>query len=128
MADPNFRGNADRGEVANQKKLLEKTLPSPARSALIQVTRQYLSQGSGTDLRSYLEGAELSAVRTGLFVAGEIEPVKKMVMAESGSAFRVQSRSKIRDLMVFALSEDLPALRQAVGTHVEVNVAKAAGR
>jgi hypothetical protein len=72
------------------------------------------------DLRNYMEGAELSAVRCGFFVAGEVEPVKKMVMNESGSAQRVASRSKIRALMVFALSEDLHALRQAVGINIEI--------
>jgi hypothetical protein len=71
-------------------------------------------------MRNYLEGAELSAVRCGLFVAGEVEAVKKMVMNESGAAARVASRAKIRALMVFAVSEDLHALRQAVGTNIEI--------
>jgi len=84
------------------------------------VAREYVKNATPNDLRSYLEGAELSAVRTGMFVAGEIEPVKKMVLGETGASFRVQARSKIRDLMVFALGEDLHALRVAVGTHVEV--------
>ena len=66
---------------------------------------------------------ELAGV-PGLFVAGEIEPVKKMVMGETGSQYRVQARSKIRDLMVFALSEDLHALRVAAGTNVEVQLRK----
>ena len=76
------------------------------------------------DLRNFLEGAELSATRTGAFVAGEIDPVKRMVLSETGPSFRVQPRSKIRDLMVFALGEDLHALRVAVGTNVEVQLRK----
>lgn len=56
-------------------------------------------------LTHYLEGAELSATRAGAFVAGDIEPVKKMVLAETGSMYRVQPRSKVWDLMVFALGE-----------------------
>jgi hypothetical protein len=91
---------------------------------LARVTKEYVKVATPNDLRNYLEGAELSATRAGAFVAGEIEPVRKMVMAETGSAFRVQPRSKIRDLMVFALGEDLHALRVAVGTNVEVQVRK----
>jgi hypothetical protein len=53
-------------------------------------------------------------------VAGEIEPVKRLLMGEGGGTFRVPARSKIRDLMVFALGEDLHALRVAVGTSVEI--------
>ncbi len=120
----NFRFTADPTARANERRALEKTLPEPARAALARVTHEYLRSATPNDLRGYLEGAELTAVRTGLFVAGEVEPVKKMVMGESGAAFRVPARSKIRDLMVFALSEDLHALRAAVGTQVEVQVRK----
>ena len=91
-------------------------------SALARITKEYVKVATTNDLRNYLEGAELTAVRTGLFVAGEIEPVKKMVMGETGTMYRVQTRSKIRDLMVFALSEDLHALRVAAGTNVEVQL------
>jgi tetratricopeptide (TPR) repeat protein len=115
-----FRFTADPRALDAERRVLEKTLPEPARAALSRVTREYVKSATPNDLRNYLEGAELSAVRTGLFVAGEIEPVKKMVLGENGAAFRVQPRSKIRDLMVFALGEDLHALRVAVGTHVEV--------
>ncbi|HZH04233.1 MAG TPA: tetratricopeptide repeat protein, partial [Myxococcaceae bacterium] len=122
IAAPAFVVTADPGAVAGEQRLLEQKLSEPARAALSRVVREYLKVATRADVRNYLEGAELTAVRTGLFVAGEIEPVKKMVLGESGAAYRVPGRSKLRDLMVFALSEDLQALRQAVGTQVEVNV------
>lgn len=122
LSAPSYRFTADPRAIDAERRPLEKALPEPARQALARVTREYLKVAGPNDLRGYLEGAELSAVRAGLFVAGEVEPVKKMVMGESGAAYRVQARSKIRDLMVFALSEDLHALRVAVGTHVEVQV------
>jgi hypothetical protein len=50
-----------------------------------------------------------------------VEAAKKMVMNESGASHRVPSRAKIRAMMVFALSEDLHALRQAVGTNIEIS-------
>ncbi|MBX7099937.1 MAG: tetratricopeptide repeat protein [Myxococcaceae bacterium] len=115
-----FRFSADPRAIDAERKLLEKALTEQARAALRRVTGDYVRNASPNDLRNYLEGAELSAVRAGLFAAGEIEPVKKLVMGETGPHFRVQTRSKIRDLMVFALSEDLHALRVAVGTNVEV--------
>ncbi len=122
LSVPNFRFTADPTARMNERRALERTLPEPARAALARVTHEYLRTATPNDLRGYLEGAELTAVRTGLFVAGEVEPVKKMVMGETGATFRVPARSKIRDLMVFALSEDMHALRAAVGTQVEVQV------
>lgn len=119
-----FRFTADLRAIDTERKLLERSLSEQARAALARVTREYVKVATPNDLRNYLEGAELTAVRAGAFVAGEIEPVKRMVMAETGSTFRVQPRSKIRDLMVFALGDDLHALRVAVGTSVEVQLRK----
>jgi hypothetical protein len=103
---------------------LDKVLTQQARDALARVTRAYVAVATPNDLRQYVEGAELSATRAGAFVAGEIEPVKKLVLGETGGSFRVAPRSKIRDLMVFALGDDLHALRVAVGTSVEVAARK----
>jgi hypothetical protein len=63
-------------------------------------------------------------LRAGLFVAGDLEPVKKMVMGETGAAFRVEGSAKLRQLMVFAVSEDLHALRAAAGMQVEIQIRK----
>ena len=119
-----FRFTADLRAIDTERKLLEKHLTPQARDALARVTKEYVKIATPNDLRNYLEGAELSATRAGAFVAGEIEPVKRMVMAETGPNYRVQPRSKIRDLLVFALGEDLHALRVAVGINVEVQLKK----
>jgi hypothetical protein len=119
-----FRFSADPRAIDTERRALEKALTEQARTALARVTKEYVKVATPNDLRNYLEGAELSATRAGVFVAGEIEPVKRMILAETGSSFRVQPRSKIRDLMVFALGEDLHTLRQAVGISVEVQLRK----
>ena len=119
-----FRFTADLRAIDTERKLLEKHLTPQARDALARVTKEYVKVATPNDLRNFLEGAELSATRAGCFVAGEIEPVKRMVMAETGPNYRVQPRSKIRDLLVFALGEDLHALRVAVGINVEVQLKK----
>jgi hypothetical protein len=119
-----FRFTADLRIIDTERKRLEQHLTPQARDALARVTKEYVKVATPTDLRNFLEGAELTATRTGAFVAGEIEPVKRMVMAETGANFRVQPRSKIRDLLVFALGDDLHALRVAVGINVEVQIRK----
>lgn len=119
-----FRFTADLRAIDSERKLLEKHLTPQARDALARVTSEYVKVATPNDLRNFMEGAELTATRVGAFVAGKIEPVKRMVMAETGPHFRVQPRSKIRDLLVFALGPDLHALRVAVGTNVEVQVRK----
>lgn len=119
-----IRHTADPRAFAEARGLLEKNLSEPARAAIAKVVRAYLPTATPTDVRTWLEGAELTASRAGLFAAGEMDAVSRMVTGETGSSFRVPPRTKVRDLLVFATSEDLHDLRVAVGTHVEVQVRK----
>ena len=119
-----IRPTADPRHFAEARQLLEKNLSELARAALAKVARAYLPTATPTDVRTWLVGVELTAARAGLFAAGEMEPVKRVVTGETGSSYRVMPRDKLRDLLVFATSEDLHDLRVAVGTHVEVQVRK----
>jgi hypothetical protein len=121
---PNVRMTVDPRAVDAERRLMEKQLSEPARAALAKVARAYLPAATPGDVRQYLEGAELTAARAGLFVAGECEPVKRMVEGERGSAFRLTPRAKLHELLLFATSEELHELRAAVGTDVEVQVRK----
>ncbi len=118
----NFRFTVDRQAIDAERSFLSRNLAEPARVALDRASREYLRAGEHTSLNDYLQGVELTASRAGLFVAGEVEPVKKMVLGETGAAHRVSADAKIRDLMVFVVSDDLQALRAAVGTRVEVQL------
>ncbi|MCI0673725.1 MAG: gliding motility protein, partial [Myxococcaceae bacterium] len=122
LAAPGYRITANPQAVEAERQALGRVLTEPARAALSRAARAYLPRASPADVRGYAEAAELSALRAGVLAAGELEPVKRMVQGETGVAFRVQVKTKLRELMVFALSEDLRALRDAVGTSVEVQL------
>jgi tetratricopeptide (TPR) repeat protein len=121
---PNLRFTVDPRMVDAERRVLEKSIGEPGRAALAKVARVYLPTATPADVRQYLEGAELTAARAGLFVAGECEPVKRMVMGETGSAFRVVPKTKLKELLLFATSDEHRELRVAVGTDVEVQVRK----
>ena len=119
---PNLRFTVDPRLVDAERRVLEKAFSDPARAALAKVARVYLPTATPADVRQYLEGVELTAARAGLFAAGECEPVKRMVQEETGSSFRVSPKVKLKELLLFATSEELRELRVAVGTDVEVQV------
>jgi hypothetical protein len=121
---PKFRVTVDPRAIEVERKIISKALPEPARAALSRVAHEYAKIATPQDLPHYLEASELSALRAGFFIAADFDAVKRMVSAESGPAYRVPTRTKIRDLMVFTLSEELHGLRAAVGTSVEVNVGR----
>ncbi|PTL82541.1 tetratricopeptide repeat protein [Vitiosangium sp. GDMCC 1.1324] len=121
---PNLRFSVDPRLVDAERRVLEKSFSDPARAALAKVARVYLPTATPADVRQYLEGVELTAARAGLFAAGECEPVKRMVLEETGSSFRVSPKVKQKELLLFATSDELRELRVAVGTDVEVQVRK----
>lgn len=122
LSVPSFRPTVHPQALDGERQQLLKAVPEPMRAQLARAVAEYLRRATPGDFKAYLEGAELTATRCGLLVASDLEPVKKMVVAESGAAYRVSSKVKLRELMTFALSEDLHALRAAVGISVEVQL------
>ena len=120
LAGFSWRWTAPHAVIEAERAKLEPALPDSARVALARAAQDVIRRGNTDSLKEYLEGADLTGVRCALFVAGDVEPVKRLVQGETGSAFRVPGKAKIRELMTFAVSEDLAALRAAVGTAVEV--------
>jgi golgin subfamily B member 1 len=120
LAGFSWRWTAPHAVIEAERAKLEPVLPDSARVALARAAQDVIRRGNTDSLKEYLEGADLTGVRCALFVAGDVEPVKRLVQGETGSAFRVPGKAKIRELMTFAVSEDLATLRAAVGTAVEV--------
>lgn len=116
----NVRITADPRVVDAERRQMEKLFTEPVRASLSEAAREWLATATPDDVRNYIEGAELTAARAGLFAAGECEPVHRMVSGETGGGFRVPVKTKLRDLVVFAASEELQALRIAVGLNVEI--------
>ena len=110
--------------IEAERNALESVMTEPFRAGLGRLVPEVLRRGEADPVREYLEGAELTGVRCALFTAGDLEAVKKLVQGETGSSFRVAGKVKIRELMTFAVSEDLAALRMTVGTNVEVPARK----
>ena len=120
LAGFSWRWTAPHAVIEAERQKLEPALPDSARVALARAAQDVIRRGNTDSLKEYLEGVDLTGVRCALFVAGDVEPVKRLVQGETGSVFRVPGKAKIRELMTFAVSEDLATLRAAVGTAVEV--------
>ena len=97
--------------IEAERQALESVMTEPFRAGLGRLIPEVLRRAETDPVKEYLEGAELTGVRCALFTAGDLEAVKKLVQGETGSSFRVAGKVKIRELMTFAVSEDLAALR-----------------
>jgi hypothetical protein len=125
LAAPDFAISADPELVAQQQRRLGSSLSEQARPALFRAAKEALADPRSLDLRPYLEAVEHTANRAGMLLCGDVEVAMRCLSQDQGAVTRLPIRSKVRDLMLFCVSEPYFRLRAALGLGVEV---KAEGR
>ncbi len=120
LAAPSHQPTADPRELERVGRRLEKSLSDTARPALFRAARECLKDPAQRDVRGYLEAVEHTANRAGILLCGDVETAKRSLSRDTGVAARLPERSKVRDLMLFCLSESFFALRQSLGLSVEI--------
>ncbi|WP_248353450.1 tetratricopeptide repeat protein [Anaeromyxobacter oryzae] len=111
-----FVVTADPHLVAKLKRELEKTLPEPVRKNTLKLlARAYCDVQHPGDVRSYLDGAELTSNRAGALLAGDLEVVRRAVLEERPQVSKLRDETRLRDLALFCVSEEYAALRERLG-------------
>ncbi|HEY6105445.1 MAG TPA: tetratricopeptide repeat protein, partial [Anaeromyxobacteraceae bacterium] len=116
-----FVVTADPHLVEKLKHQLEKALPDKTRTqTLKQLARLYCDVQHPGDVRAYMDGAELTSNRAAALLAGDLEIVKRMVIAEKAQVSKLRDEAKVKDLVLFIVSDDYAALREQLGLSVVV--------
>jgi tetratricopeptide (TPR) repeat protein len=116
-----FVVTADPHIVEKYRRQLEKTLPEPIRmNALKRLARQYCAIQHPGDVRAYMDGAELTSNRVGALLAGDLDVVRKAVLAEKAQVSKLRDETRLRDLAFFCVSEEYALLREQLGLSVVV--------
>jgi golgin subfamily B member 1 len=96
---------------------LNQFLDAQARDYLKTVVKRFLQEGAKVNLKHWLAGAELTACRAALLVSGDLEIAKKIISGEPATP-ELAATDKMKDLLVFSVSEDYSALRRALGVNI----------
>ncbi|MGB8931819.1 MAG: tetratricopeptide repeat protein [Anaeromyxobacteraceae bacterium] len=116
-----FVVTADPHMVEKLKRTLEKTLPeSVVKNTLKLLARKYCEVQHAGDVRSFMDGAELTANRVGALMAGDLDLVRKMVVNEKAQVSKLRDETQLKDLALFCLSDEYAALRERMGFTVVV--------
>jgi hypothetical protein len=67
-----------------------------------------------------MDAAELTSNRVGALLAGDLDVVRRMVVAERAAVSKLREETRLRDLIVFCTSESYGALRRDLGLSVVV--------
>jgi hypothetical protein len=82
------------------------------------VVRKFLASKAEADLYKWQASVELTANRAGLISCSDLDVATKAVSTEPVPAGGVQSKDKVKDLVVYSVSEDYFAVRNHLGIGV----------
>jgi hypothetical protein len=97
---------------------LAAALAPQERDALQQIVMHATGEGALSDVRRWSRAADLSSMRAGLLVCGDVAQARRGVLAEPPSAADLPPREKVGELYKFATSDLYADLRGAIGVAV----------
>jgi hypothetical protein len=86
---------------------------------LNSLLKKFVEAGGSTDVKRWANAVELTGYRVGLLLCGDLATAALMIsqeQAQLGSA--MTPKDKIKELVLFSISEDYFAARQAIGMQV----------
>ena len=86
---------------------------------LISLMKKFVEAGGSTDVKRWANAVELTGYRVGLLLCGDLATAALMVsqeQAQLGSA--MTPKDKIKELVLYSISEDYFQARQAIGMQV----------
>ena len=90
------------------------------REGLRMVVQRYVAEGAKADLRRWMQTTEITASRAGLLLCGDLETARKFIATEAQFPGDLPPQEKLKELIVFSVSEQYAALRAALGVGIVV--------
>ncbi len=107
--------------VDQTAKQLAKHLDQAHKDVLRQLVRKFTEAGGKGDVKRWMAAAELTAIRAGLLLCDDVDAAVSLVQqiaAESTADTPV--KDKIKEIVLFSVSENYFRLREALGIQIKV--------
>jgi tetratricopeptide (TPR) repeat protein len=88
------------------------------RDSLRLVVQRFVEDGAKADLKRWMQAIDITAARAGLLLCADLEIAKKIIAAEPQLPGDLPPAEKVKELIVFSVSEQYFALRKALGIAV----------
>ena len=86
---------------------------------LRKVVKYFLEQGGSSNIKRWYQTVELTSARAGFLLSGDLEICKKMLAMEPGLPGDVAPSEKLKDVILFSVSENYFTLREALGINFQ---------
>jgi tetratricopeptide (TPR) repeat protein len=97
---------------------LAKYMQPIQRDGLRIVVQKFVEDGARADLKRWMQAIEITAARAGLLLCADLEIAKKIIAAEPQLPGDLPPAEKMKELIIFSVSEQYFALRKALGIAV----------
>jgi len=88
------------------------------RDGLRLVVQKFVEDGAKVDLKRWMQSIEVTACRAGLLLCADLDIAKKIIAAEPQLPVDLTPQEKLKELIVFSVSEQYFTLRKALGIAV----------
>ncbi len=85
---------------------------------LRQVVKKFIAEGAKVNIKRWNQAVELTACRAGLVLCGDLDIAKKIITQEQQLPGDLSPADKLKELLVFATSEEYSGIRKALGVAV----------
>ncbi len=97
---------------------LVKHMQPVQRESLKLVVQKWMEDGATADLKRWMQAIEITACRAGLLLCADLEIAKKIIAAEPQLPGDLPPAEKMKELLVFSVSEQYFSLRKTLGIAV----------
>ena len=108
---PNFPVAAELEGPVQQALAALQGLHPTGKDQLASLVARLLQSGAAIDLKKWIAGCDLTADRAGMMLAHDLEVAMALIKASDDSSSSVTQKDRLRELVLFASSEDYFALR-----------------
>ena len=116
MGVPEFKLPTDKTGVLEQwVRMLSSRIQPIEVEALSKFVRTFLKAGENIDVKKWINAVELTGCRAGFLMCNDLEIAARMIQSENATVDEVPPKEKIKELVVFSVSEEYFKLREALG-------------
>ncbi len=101
--------------VGSYLDLLSKTVPPQAREQLVAVVQRFVAGKGEADIHKWANAVDLTATRAGFLICNDLEVATRLVQTEPVSIGVADPKDKIRDLILWSISDEYFAVREHLG-------------
>jgi len=116
LVNPKFEVKADLVQPVGQYlELLRKLTPPQTLEQLGIIVQRFIATKADADLTKWSNAVDLSATRAGFLVCNDLDVAARLVQSEPVSIGVVEPKEKIRDLVLWSISDEYFAVREHLG-------------